>query len=132
MPTVESSGTMEEKTQSSEIEISIKKLREEDSNELTSFSCGVNELDNFFHNEILICSKYHYFSSYCARNIANNEIIAIFTLANDAVILDNPDDKDDFIEQSSYKIQKEYIPIFQIQTLWGIVVRKRITLHLPP
>lgn len=92
---------MEERTLSSDIEISIERLSEEDSGKLSSFSCGVDELDKFFHNEILICSKYHYFSSYCARNIGNNEIVAIFTLANDAVILDNSDDKNDFIEQST-------------------------------
>ena len=107
---------MEEKILSSDIEISIERLSEEDSGKLSSFSCGVDELDKFFHNEILICSKYHYFSSYCARNIANGEIIAIFTLANDAVILGNSDDKDDFIEQSSCKINDEYIPVFQQQT----------------
>ena len=98
---------MEEEIQFSEIEISIEKLKEEDSKELSSFSCGVNELDSFFHNEILICSKYHYFSSYCARNIVDNEIVAVFTLANDAVMLDNSEDRDDFIEQSSYSIQEE-------------------------
>ena len=26
------------------------------------------ELDEFFHNEILICVKYHYVSAYCVRD----------------------------------------------------------------
>lgn len=112
---------MEERTLSSDIEISIDRLREEDSCELSSFSCGVDALDRFFHDEILICSKYHYFSSYCARSIADGEIVAVFTLANDAVILGNSDDKDDFIEQSSCKINDEYIPIFQQQTSFPAV-----------
>lgn len=121
MFTTTSSVIMEEEIQFSEIEISIEKLKEEDSKELSSFSCGVNELDSFFHNEILICSKYHYFSSYCARNIVDNEIVAVFTLANDAVMLDNSEDRDDFIEQSSYSIQEEYKAIFQMQTSFPAV-----------
>lgn len=112
---------MEERTQSSDIEISIKRLTEEDSMELSSFSCGIDGLDNFFHHEIFICSKYHYFSSYCARNIANGEIIGGGTLANDAVVLGNAEDKDDFMEQSSYKINNEYVPIFQLQTSFPAV-----------
>jgi GNAT superfamily N-acetyltransferase len=112
---------MEGRTLYSDIEISIDRLREEDNYELSSFSCGVDELDKFFHNEIMICSKYHYFSPYCAKNILNNEIVAIFTLANDVVILYNSDDKDEFIEQSSYKINDEYIPIFQQQTSFPAV-----------
>ena len=112
---------MEERILSSDIEISIDRLKEEDSHELSSFFCGVDELDKFFHNEIMICSKYHYFSSYCARSVENGEILAVFTLANDAVILDNSDDKLDFIEQSSYKINDEYIPIFQQQTSFPAV-----------
>lgn len=96
-------------------------MTEEDSWELSSFSCDVEDLDKFFHEEILICSKYHYFSSYCARNIENGEIVAVFTLANDTVILDNPDDKEDFMEQCSYKINQEYIPIFQSQTSFPAV-----------
>lgn len=112
---------MEEKIQSSDIEISIERLKKEDGEELSSFSCGINELDEFFHKEILICSKYHYFSSYCARDVSNGEIIAIFTLANDAVIIDNAEDKEDFIKQSLYKINKEYVPIFQLQTSFPAV-----------
>ena len=112
---------MEEKTQSSDIEISIDKVREEDSQELSSFSCGKKELDSFFHNELLVCSKYHYFSSYCARNVESGEIIALFTLANDAILIDNSGDKEDFIEQASCTINKEYVPIFQIQTSFPAV-----------
>lgn len=112
---------MEEKIQFSDIEISIEKLTEEDSRELSSFYCGNDKLDRFFHDEILICSKYHYLSSYCARNIADREMVAVFTLANDAVMLGNSEDKDDFIEQSSDKIQEEYKAIFQMQTSFPAV-----------
>lgn len=118
---IELSVIMEEKIQYSEIEISIERLKEENSEELSSFSCGVDELDNFVHHEILICSRFHYLSSYCVRNVANGEMVAVFTLANDAVILGNSDDRKDFIEQSSCKISDEYVPIFQKQTSFPAV-----------
>ena len=61
-------------------------------------------------------SKYHYFSSYCARKVDTGEIIAVFTLSNDAMIIDNSDDKEEFIQQSSSRFNDEYIPIFRSQT----------------
>lgn len=106
---------------SSDIEIFIEELTEEDNKELASFSCGEEELDKFFHNEMLICSKYHYIASYCARDKSNGKIVAVFTLANDAVILGNPEDKADFMEQSSYKIPKEYKSVFEQQTSFPAV-----------
>lgn len=112
---------MEEQIQSSIIDISIERLKTEDSEELSSFSCGVQELDSFFHNEILICSKYHYFSSYCARTVSDSKIVAIFTLANDIVALGSSEEKDDFIRETSFKIQDEYISIFQAQTSFPAV-----------
>ena len=112
----ESCAIMAAKTRFSDIEISITRLNEEDREELSSFSCGVDKLDDFFHNDIFLCSKYHYFSSYCARKVDTGEIIAIFTLSNDAMIIDNSDDKEEFIQQSSSRVNDEYIPIFRSQT----------------
>ena len=107
---------MAEKIQSSDIKISIDSLKEEDSKELSSFSCGATKLDEFFHKEIMICSKYHYLSSYCARDISDGRIVAVFTLANDSVILNGPEDKEDFIRTSSSRINREYTDIFQKQS----------------
>lgn len=112
---------MEEKIQFLDIEINIERLKEEDNKQLFSFSCGVKELDEFFHNEILICAKYHYLSAYCVRNKFSHEILAVFTLANDAVIISNSSDKDDFIVDSSCKMPAEYIPLFKLQTSYPAV-----------
>ena len=109
------------KTQSSIIEITIEKLNEEDYEELSSFNCGEEKLDNFFHNEIFICSKYHYFSSYCAREQTNNQIVSVFTLSNDAVILKTKDDKNSFIEETKGRINDEYHDIFMQQTSFPAV-----------
>lgn len=78
-------------------------------------------MDDFFHNEIFLCSKHHYFSSYCAKLVNDDSIVAVFTLANDAVVLGNEEDKEDFIDQSSLNINEEYIPIFQMQTSFPAV-----------
>ena len=104
------------KTQSSVIDITIEKLKEGDSTELSSFSCGVEKLDDFFHNEIFICSKYHYLSSYCAREKINNKIAAVFTLANDTVILKTEEDMTDFMSETKEVINDEYHHIFIQQT----------------
>lgn len=106
---------MEEKIQYLDIDLSIEPLSIDDRLNVEGFSCGNNELDVFFHEEIFICAKHHYISAYCAKNKQNNELIAIFTLANDSVVIDNVD-KDDFIFESCIKISDEYISTFEKQT----------------
>ena len=85
-------------------------------NNVLSFSCGCEELDHFFHEEIYLCTKHHYISAYCAKDIRTNEIVAIVTLSNDSVVIHNVEDKDDFVEMSKSRIDNEYIPTFEKQT----------------
>lgn len=106
---------MEGKTQYSDINIRIEKLSFNEKNSVLSFSCGCMELDHFFHDEIYLCTKHHYISAYCAKDNTNDEIVAIFTLSNDCVVIDNVD-KIDFITESCCKISDEYIPTFEKQT----------------
>lgn len=106
---------MEVKTQYSDIDLSIEPLSIDDKEYIKSFSCGCEELDKFFHEEIYICAKYHYVSAYCAKRTNNHHIIAIFTLANDSVVIDNID-RDDFLSESSCNISEEYISTFERQT----------------
>ena len=63
-----------------------------------------------------LCIKHHYITAYCVRDIQNNEIVAIFTLSNDSVVIDNIEDKEDFVLESKVKINDEYIPTFEKQT----------------
>ena len=102
------------KTQYLDINISINKLLREDQDTILSFSCGCEELDKFFHEEMSLCIKHHYITAYCVRDIQNNEIVAIFTLSNDSVVIDNIEDKEDFVLESKVKINDEYIPTFDI------------------
>ncbi|WP_455623795.1 GNAT family N-acetyltransferase [Parabacteroides sp.] len=101
--------------QSSDIEFKILPLSEEDQDLLKSFSCGCKELDNFFHNEVFICTKYCYVSSFCAKN-NDGEIIALFTLANDSIVLDSSYEKNDFLIDVSDYINEEYQFIFGKQS----------------
>ena len=57
---------MEERTPFLDIDFQIRLMIEEDYEKLSSFSCGVAELDNFFQNEVRECVNYHYLSAYCA------------------------------------------------------------------
>lgn len=103
------------KTPSSNIEFKILPLREEDKDLLGTFSCGYKDLDNFFHNEIFICTKYCYISSFCAKN-NDGEIIALFTLANDSIVVNNSYDKNDFVTEVSDYVDEEYQTIFGKQS----------------
>ena len=68
---------MEEKTQYLDIDITINKLVGGDQDEVLSFTCGCKELDNFFHNELFLCTKHHYVAAYCAKSTKKNEVVAI-------------------------------------------------------
>lgn len=55
------------KNQYLDINMSINKLLREDQETILSFSCGCEELDKFFHEEMSLCIKHHY--SFPAINI---------------------------------------------------------------
>ena len=87
------------KTQYSDIEITINKLADDDKEGVKSFSCGCDELNSFFHNEVYLCSKHHYVSAYCVKDKFSRDVLAIFTLSNDSVVINSDDDKEDFISE---------------------------------
>lgn len=99
---------MVEKTPFSDSELNISRLEGDDFNDLKDFSCGTECLDQFFHNEIELCAKYKYLSPYCAK--IGDEIVGVFTLAADALMLET-DDKEDFPNMN-----EEYRDIFPLQT----------------
>ena len=77
---------MEERTPCSDIDFRIKLLTEADCDSLAGFVCGVAELDDFFHFEVRQCIAHHYLAVYCAY-LDSNEIVALFTLMNDALMI---------------------------------------------
>ncbi len=79
---------------------------------LSSFTCKNASLDNFFQHEVSLCQKYKYLSAYIVRDIKLDKIVALFTLANDSVVLNYEDDKMDFFETTSLLIDEEYQDVF--------------------
>ena len=106
---------MEARTPSLDIDFQIRLLTEEDFEKLSSFSCAVPELDNFFCSEVRECVKYHYLSAYCAL-LNTGEIIAAFTLMNDALMITNPYEKEEFIDDLQFETPKDIVDFFSRQT----------------
>ena len=111
---------MEERIPSLDIDFQIRLLTEEDFHTLSSFSCGELELDYFFQKEVRECVKYRYLSAYCAF-IESGEIIAAFTLMNDALMITNPYEKEEFIEDLQYETRKDIVDFFSRQTSYPAI-----------
>ena len=105
---------MEAKIQSSDIK--IERLEKEDLQYIKNFSCGNEQLDAFFIQDVIKCIGSHYVVAYCAKLKYDNNIVAIFTLANDAIILTNNSDSDDFKEENYNQFSEEYQAIFKEQS----------------
>jgi GNAT superfamily N-acetyltransferase len=106
---------MEEKIPFSGSDLDFSPITESDSISLSDFSCDVAELDDFFHDEILLCYKYHYLIPYKCTSATTGELLAVFTLANDVLALEY-EDKINFP-----KLSPEYDNIFQRQPFYPAV-----------
>lgn len=71
--------------------------------DLSSFSCGVNSLDDFFQKEVVFCHKHGYLTAYVVRSKNNKCIIGMFALSNDVISLEEDD-----VEEIKGKIDDEY------------------------
>lgn len=69
---------MEAKNQFSVTDISISQVAEDDYQSFSDFYCGVNEIDDFFHDEVALCSKYRYLIPYKCTLSDPKEIVAFF------------------------------------------------------
>ncbi len=106
---------MEEKTQFSVSELSISPITESDLESLSGFYCGVEEIDDFFHDEVALCAKYKYLIPYKCCLKESGVIVGAFTLANDVLRLEH-EDKIDFPNLDS-----EYDDIFLRQTTYPAI-----------
>lgn len=82
---------------------------------MSAFSCRVEELDNFFRNEVNECVQRHYLAAYCAE-ISTGEIVAAFTLMNDSLMVVGYTEKSDFIYDLKFEIENDKIEFFKRQT----------------
>ena len=111
---------MEERIPSLDIDFQIRLLTEEDFDKLSSFSCGEPELDYFFQKEVRECVKYRYLSAYCAF-IESGEIIAAFTLMNDALMIKDTIAKEDFITDVRFITNEDIVKFFILQTSYPAI-----------
>lgn len=95
-------------------------MTEADYENMSAFSCGVIELDNFFQHEVKECVKHHYLSAYCAF-LDSGEIIAAFTLMNDALMIPAQDDKLDFIDDLKFEVDSDIADFFKIQSSYPAI-----------
>ena len=73
------------------------------SDDLSSFSCGVNSLDDFFQKEVVFCHKHGYLTAYVVRSKSSKIVIGVFALSNDVISLEEDD-----VEEIKGKIDDEY------------------------
>lgn len=100
---------MEAKTRFSDTDIIIEHFSPQEN--LSGFSCGNDELDDFFKKEVVLCCKYKYLSAYAVKSIKTGELLCLFTLSNDIVSLE-----DDDVEDLKYALPTEYKLIFGLQS----------------
>ena len=84
------------------------------------FLVGVKELDDFFHNEFRECVQRRYLSAYCVF-IDSGEIIAAFTLMNDALMIGSKTEKDDFIEDLKFETDEDIVTFMNRQSSYPAI-----------
>lgn len=90
-------------------------LIESDEQSLSNFSCGVDEIDEFFHSEVFLCAKYKYLMPYKCILKSSGEIAGVFTLANDTIKLEY----EDIVQFPN--LASEYIDIFNRQCTYPAI-----------
>lgn len=106
---------MEEKIRYSVSDLSISPVTENDVHSFSEFYCGVEKLDEFFHNEVVLCSKYNYLVPYKCTLNSTGEIVGLFTLANDVLALEHED------RVNFPNLSQEYDHIFCIQSSYPAI-----------
>lgn len=109
-----------EKTQYSDIDFQIRQMTDADYENMSAFSCGVDELDNFFRYEVKECVARRYLSAYCVFTPANI-IIAAFTLMNDALMIGSRDEKEDFFDDLRLDVGVDIVNFFKRQSSYPAI-----------
>lgn len=82
--------------------------------DLSAFSCGDETLDDFFHYEIYGCIIHKYLAAYTIFH--KEELIGVFTLMNDALMIASSDEKQDFLDDLQYEVHESDVDFFSQQT----------------
>lgn len=87
--------------------------------DFSEFSCGVPELDDFFHYEIPACILHHYLAAYIVT--ISDEIVGVFTLMNDALMISGSEEKEDFIDDLQWELSESDIDFLTRQTSYPAI-----------
>lgn len=87
---------------------------------MSAFSCGVKALDDFFHFEVKECVLRRYLSAYSVF-IEPGEIVAAFTLMNDALMIGSQTEKDDFIEDLKLEGDEDIVSFLSRQSSYPAI-----------
>ncbi len=112
--------TVVEKIQSSVTDLKIRLMTDADYENMSAFSCGCEELDNFFRTEVKECVSHRYLTAYCAYT-DNDGIVAAFTLMNDAIMIDSEDEKEDFIDDMRFDEDNDIVDFFKKQSSYPAI-----------
>ena len=95
-------------------------MTDADYENMSAFSCGVKELDEFFHYEVKECVQRHYLSAYCVY-IETGEIVAAFTLMNDALMIGSQSEKNDFMEDLKLETDEDIVDFIARQSSYPAI-----------
>lgn len=95
-------------------------MTDADYENMSAFSCGVKKLDEFFRHEIRECVDNRYLSAYCVVS-PSNEIIAAFTLMNDALMIGDKEDEQDFFEDLRLEKEAGIVDFFKQQSSYPAI-----------
>lgn len=80
------------------------------------FSCGDDDLDDFFHNHALLYAKEHLGKTYVFINNDTSEIVAFFTVSNDSI-------KTTFIpKNSTNRVQRKIPGLKHLRTYPAVLI----------
>ncbi len=80
------------------------------------FSCGDDDLDDFFHNHALLYGKEHLGKTYVFINNDTSEIVAFFTVSNDSI-------KTTFIpKNSTNRVQRKIPGLKHLRTYPAVLI----------
>lgn len=108
------------KIQYSDIDIQIRMMTDADYENMSAFSCGVDELDKFFKSEVKECVMQRYLSAYCAFTESHG-IVAAFTLMNDSIMIGGEDEKADFFEDLRLEEDASVVDFFKRQSSYPAI-----------
>lgn len=109
-----------EKIQYSDIDIKIRLMTDADYENMSVFSCGVKELDDFFRYEVKECVERKYLSAYCAYTESSG-IVAVFTLMNDAIMIPSEEEKADFFDDLRLEEDTDAVSFFKRQSSYPAI-----------